>query len=78
MAFDFYFVGLIDKLTGMHEDVGQFPVICHEQQSFCILIQTAYGINPLRDFLKIIHDRFTALVIMGSRNDAFGFIEQVI
>ena len=62
----------------MHENISQFPIIGHEQETFCILVQPANRVNAFRYFFKIVHDRFPALVVTGGCNDALGLIKKKI
>ena len=76
--FDLDFISLVDEAAGMHEDVGQFTVIGHDQQAFRILVQAADGVDAVLFLPEIVHDRRPALVIARRGDDALGLVEQII
>lgn len=73
---DFDDVFLLVLVAGMHEPVGEAPVVGEDEEAYGILVETSDGEHAFRD-VDDVHDAGIALRDAG-RNDATGLVHLVI
>lgn len=63
---------------GTHNVIGKVGVVGHDEQAGCVLVEAAYGKDPLAGFGQQVVDGFAAFGIFIGGEVAFGFVEEEI
>ncbi len=62
----------------MHQPVGQFTVVGHDEHALDVFVETAEGENPRFDPLNAVHDGFAAEGVSGRGDDVRRLVQHDI
>ena len=71
-------IELFDTVSRMSQPVGKVAVVGQDHEPGAILVETADGVDPLRNLGEKVDDARTARGVDVGRNVALGFVHGVI
>jgi hypothetical protein len=71
---DDHFVLLFHPLAGVHEPLGNFPAVGHEEESFTLFVQTPYVVEDVKLLRQELVDRVPIPLIPAAANQTGRFM----